>query len=108
MVVIRTSNLIGAANPFTIALDGNDLFRIGSGEHATFPVPAGQHRIAVKCFGGWTPTMKEDARSFTAAAGAASFFRVGPSMNCAAIEAISEATAKKELSGSAAISLVGK
>jgi hypothetical protein len=98
---------VGAANPFTIALDGNDLFRIGSGEHAEFPVPAGSHRIAVKCFGGWTPTMKEDTESFAAAAGETRYFRVAPSATCADIEAIGEGTAKRELGSSTAINLAG-
>lgn len=103
---MRTSNLVGGANAFVVALDGTDIFRIGSGEHAEFPLPAGNHRVTVKCFGGWSPTWKEASVPFDAAAGKTSYFRVSPDMNCAGIEAIAEGAAKKQLTDSSRIDLL--
>jgi hypothetical protein len=54
VVVIRVSSLVGAAVRYTVALDGTDFFRVGTGQHAEFSVAPGEHRIAVKCFGGWS------------------------------------------------------
>jgi hypothetical protein len=53
VVVVRISSLVGAANAYTVAVGGKDLFHIGSGEHTEFLVEAGEHSIGVKCFGGW-------------------------------------------------------
>lgn len=105
VVTVRVSSVVGAVNGFTVALDGKDLFGIGSGEHAEFRVPAGEHYIAVKCFGGWSPTWKEEALRFNVAAGDTSYFEIHPSMKCAAIKQIDQAAAKQLLPGNKAVSL---
>jgi TonB family protein len=94
LVLVRPSNLIGMANSLYIALDGNDVFSIRSGDNTHFAIPAGQHTIAVKCFGGWSPTWKEDSKGFSAEPDRASYFSVSPSMTCAKIEQVSEVEGK--------------
>jgi len=108
VVTIRISNIVGAANGYTVSLDGNDLYGIGSGEHAEFLVTEGEHYIAVKCFGGWTPTWKEDSLKFVANASNTSFFVISPNFQCAEIKAISEADAMKKLQGSKLLNLENK
>lgn len=108
VVTVRVSSIVGAAVGLTVALDGKDLFGIGSGEHAEFAVPAGEHLIAVKCFGGWTPTWKEDSLKFIANPTETSYFVISPNMKCAGIEAVPEAEAKKLLERSKSLSLVEK
>lgn len=105
VVTIRVSSIVGAANGYTVALDGKDLFGIGSGEHAEFLVPEGEHYIAVKCFGGWTPTWKEDSLKFSAKAADSNFFVIRPNMNCAEIKPGNEAEAKQLLQSSKPVNL---
>jgi len=105
VVVVRTSNFIGAANTDTVALDGKDLFYIRSGEHTDFVVPTGEHYIAVKCFGGWSPTWKEDSKKFAATASAVNYFKISPSMSCADIVPFTVEEANALLSSSKFIDL---
>lgn len=90
LVVIRASSLIGAANTYYVALDGEDVFSIRSGEYTAFPIPEGEHFVSVKCFGGWTPTWKEDAERFVARRDQSIYFEISPSMGCADIRFIHE------------------
>ena len=105
VVTIRISSIVGAANGYTVALDGQDLYGIGSGEHAEFLVPAGEHYIAVKCFGGWTPTWKEDSTKFLANPSETSYFVISPSLKCADIKPIAEAETKGLLQGNKLLNL---
>jgi predicted small lipoprotein YifL len=105
VVVVRISSIVGAANGYTVAIDGKDIFGIGSGEHAEFQVSPGEHYLGVKCFGGFTPTWKEDSLKFDAAKASSNYFVVSPSMTCAAVRGADEAEAKKLLSGSKAVNL---
>jgi hypothetical protein len=105
VVVVRISSFVGAANGYTVALDGNDILGIGSGEHTEFLVPEGERYIAVKCFGGWSPTWKEDSLKFVAKASVSSFFLISPNARCAEIKPSSEAEAKKHLAGSKFVGL---
>jgi hypothetical protein len=99
---------VGAANGYTVAVDGKDLYGIGSGEHAVFQAPAGERYIAVKCFGGWSPTWKEESLKFTAVASKTSYFLIEPTGSCAGIKAITEADAEPHLKGSKAVNLEAK
>lgn len=105
VVTIRISSIVGAANGYTVALDGKDLYGIGSGEHAEFLVPEGEHHIAVKCFGGWTPTWKEDSVKLLANPSEPSYFVISPNLKCADIKPISKVEAEKLLRSSKSLSL---
>lgn len=111
VVVVRVSSMVGAANGYTVAFDGKDVFGIGSGENAEFSITPGEHYLGVKCFGGFTPTWKEDSLRFEAKQSSSSYFVVSPNMNCAAIQAAEESEVVKLLANSKAVSLeklVGK
>ena len=105
VVVVRISSFVGAANTYTVALDGSDLFHIRSGEHTDFLVQPGEHYIAVKCFGGWSPTWKEDSKKFVASAATANYFKISPSMSCADIIPVAAAEANALLLSSKFIDL---
>ncbi|SFE08753.1 hypothetical protein [Paracidovorax konjaci] len=105
VTVVRVSSMVGAANGYTIALDGKDILGIGSGEHAEFPVAPGEHYLGVKCFGGFSPTWKEDALRFTAKPLSSNYFIVRPSMGCAAVMSADEAEARALLPKSKAVDL---
>ncbi|MDN6887986.1 hypothetical protein QMO14_30870 [Variovorax sp. CAN2819] len=105
VVVVRISSFVGAGNGYTVALDGKDVLGIASGEHAEFSVTPGEHYLAVKCFGGFTPTWKEDSLKFGAKQSSSSYFVVSPNMSCAAVRAAEESEAKKLLANSKAVNL---
>lgn len=99
LVLIRASNLVGATNSYYVALDGQDVFTIRSGEYTEFPIPSGSHNITVKCFGGWSPTVKENSTPFTAAPSGAAYFRIAPDLTCAKIYEIDPSEAAEEKKG---------
>lgn len=105
ITVVRISSIVGAVNGYTVALDGKDIFGIGSGEYAEFLVPEGEHFIAAKCFGGWTPTWKEDSLKFIAKPSEHNFFLIRPNMTCAEIKISNESETKKHLETSKRIDL---
>ncbi|GLR15181.1 hypothetical protein GCM10007907_39710 [Chitinimonas prasina] len=105
VVVVRISDLVGAANGYTIAFNGKDLAGIGSGEHAEFLVTPGEHYIAVKCFGGFSPTWKEESLKFIANVSQSNFFLVRPNSRCASIKSATEEEAQKHLPDSQAVNL---
>lgn len=108
VVTIRVNSIVGAANGYIVAFDGMDLYGIGSGEHAEFLVPGGEHFIAVKCFGGWTPTWKEDSLKFIAKPSENTYFEIGPNLTCADIKSISETDAQNLLKRSVFLNLEEK
>ena len=91
--LIRVSSPVGLANSYYVSLDGKDVFSLRSGQHTQFPITAGQHYISVKCFGGWSPTWKEDSTSFVARANEPSYFKISPDLRCAQIVQIPVAEA---------------
>jgi hypothetical protein len=97
LVLIRGSSLIGMPNTYFVALDGKDVFGIRSGENTRFLIPAGQHTVTVKCFGGWSPTWKEDGKGFVAEKNQASYFSISPDLRCANIKQVSETEGKSLL-----------
>jgi hypothetical protein len=97
LVLIRVSSIIGATNSYYVALDGKDIFSIRSGEYTRFRIPAGEHFIAVKCFGGWSPAWKEISKGFVAVADQTSYFEISPNMTCAEIRQITTDAGKAEV-----------
>jgi hypothetical protein len=105
VTVVRISSMLGVANGYTVALDGKDVFGIGSGQYTELLVPEGERFIAVKCFGGWSPTWKENSLKFEAKPSDQNFFVVSPSGSCAEIRLSTGADAKKHIDGAKRIEL---
>lgn len=100
LVLMRVSSIVGAANSYYVALDGKDVFSIRSGEYTEFPISTGEHFVSVKCFGGWTPTWKEEAKQFTALSNQTNYFEISPNLSCAEIVPIEPTKAKKKMKSS--------
>lgn len=90
VTLIRTKNMIGITNSYVISLDNNDIFNIRSGQYTKFELSEGEHSIAVKCFGGWSPTWKENSLKFLMKPNNKTYFLISPNMDCAKIVLISE------------------
>jgi len=84
--VIRNSNFVGSGVSYYITIDGNDMFAIRVGQYTKFKLVIGEHYIGVKCFGGWSPTWKEDSRKFSVLPQQGTYFIVSPNMSCADIQ----------------------
>jgi len=97
LVLIRVSNFVGAANSYYVALDGKDVFSIRSGQYTTLHIPEGEHFVAVKCFGGWSPTWKEDSKRFVAMQDQTNYFVISPNLSCAEIISVSEEDGRKKM-----------
>ena len=93
--VIRDSSFAGSAVSLYIIIDGNDMFAIRIGQYTKFRLVSGEHYIGVKCFGGWSPTWKEDSRRFSVLPQQDAYFIVSPSMSCADIQPISPESGKE-------------
>lgn len=66
VVVTRTRSIVGAGLKYGVGLDGMDRGSVRTGRHIEFEARAGTpHTIAVRCFGGWSPTMRFDSLQFT-------------------------------------------
>lgn len=100
LVLIRVGNIYASAVSYIIALDGNDVFSIRSGEYTEFPISTGEHSVSVKCFGGLTPTWKEDVKQFNALANQTNYFKISPNLRCAEIVPIDPTIAKKKMKSS--------
>lgn len=99
-IIIRNKNFVGMTNSYTVTLDSQDIFGIRVGEYTKFNLEPGKHSIGVKCFGGWSPTWKENKKEWLFAAKAKYYFLVSPDASCAEIEQISEPDATKRISES--------
>jgi hypothetical protein len=101
VVVIRSPNIIGSTNSYLITVDGGRAWGIRVGEYARFKVTAGLHRVGVECFGGWVPIWRESgATEIRVEVDAIAYLLVGPDLNCASIEAISDAEGRDRVSQS--------
>ncbi len=97
VVVIRISSVVGVTNSYIITLNGADIFGIRSGQHMKFKVNEGEYYLGIKCFGGWSPTWKEDSLKFSVAPKSKSYFLVGPDASCASIKSITEKEAQEKI-----------
>ncbi|MFP3480191.1 hypothetical protein SB780_35675, partial [Burkholderia sp. SIMBA_057] len=78
-------------------LDGKDVFSIRSGDYTKFRLSSGAHTVAVRCFGGWSPTWKADGKQFVAAPDQSEYFEISPDLTCATVVQISADDATKLL-----------
>lgn len=99
-IVIRNKNIVGATNSLIITLDGQEIFGIKIGEYTKFNLEPGKHSIGVKCFGGWTPTWKEDKKEILFNTESKYYFLISPDLWCAEIEQLTEQEGVKRVSES--------
>jgi hypothetical protein len=59
VVLVRPKAFIGEGLAYVINIDTKDIAELNDGEHLRFKLPAGDHRIAIRCyaaFTGWAET----------------------------------------------------
>ena len=88
LVLIRINSIVGMTNSYYIALDGNKIFSIRSGDYTQILVPAGKHYVAVECFGGFTPTWKKDSIMLNMIPKKKYYLKISPNLSCAKIISI--------------------
>jgi hypothetical protein len=97
VVVIRPSAFIGEDMVYIVSVDKKDIARLGSRQHQRFNLPAGDHRIAIRCFGafsGW----EETAITHRVVAGQSAYLAVAPKQGCANLDPVTEGQGRKLLS----------
>jgi hypothetical protein len=95
VVVIRPSAFIGDDIAYYLNVNEQDVLELGAKEHTRLKLPAGEHRLAIRCFmpfaGGW----KETAIPQRVLAGETVYLAVAPQYDCASLEALPEAEGRK-------------
>jgi hypothetical protein len=97
VVVIRPSAFIGEDIVYVVSVDSKDIAKIGSRQHQRFKLPAGDHRIAIRCYGalsGW----EETVIAHRVVAGQSAYLAVAPKKGCANLDSVSESQGRKFLS----------
>lgn len=96
VVIVRPSAFIGEDTVYVVNVDKKDVAELGSRQHQRLMLPAGEHRIAIRCFGalsGWTET----AITQGVVTGKTAYLAVAPKHGCASVDPVPENEAKKLL-----------
>lgn len=97
VVVVRPRAFIGDDIVYVVNVDKKDIAELGARQHQRFKLPAGEHRIAIRCFGalsGWDET----ALTHQVVAGQTGYLAIAPKQSCASVAAVPESAGKKLLS----------
>jgi hypothetical protein len=96
VVIVRPSAFIGDEIVFVINVDQKDVAELGSRQYRRLQLAAGDHRIAVRCFGalsGWS----EAAITHGVVAGQTAYLAVAPKQGCASVDPVPESEGRKLL-----------
>jgi hypothetical protein len=96
LVVVRPSAFVGEDIVFVINIDMKDVAELGTRQSQRFQLPAGEHRIAIRCFGalsGWNGT----AITHAVVTGQTVYLAVAPKEACASIDPVPESEGRKLL-----------
>jgi hypothetical protein len=96
LVIVRPSAFVGEEIVFVINIDMKDVAELPSRQSQRFQLPAGEHRIAIRCFGalsGWNGT----AITHAVVTGQTAYLAVAPKGDCASIGQVPESEGKKLL-----------
>jgi hypothetical protein len=100
VVIVRTTAFIGDDVVYVINVDKKDVAELGAAQYQRFMLPAGEHRIAIRCPGalsGWTET----AITHGVVTGKIAYLAVAPKHACASVDPVPENEAKKLLANAA-------
>ena len=97
IVVIRQRAFIADDFSFYLNVDQENVLTIASGQHTRFQLPAGEHRIAIRCYAMLTDSWKETALTERVLAGQTRYLAVKPKHDCASLDPLPEAEAKRLL-----------
>jgi hypothetical protein len=96
IVLVRPSAFIGDDVVYVVNVDKKDIAELGSRQYQRLMLPAGEHRIAIRCPGalsGWSET----AITQGVVSGKTAYLAVVPKHACASVDAVAESEAKKML-----------
>jgi hypothetical protein len=97
VVLIRPRAFVAEDTSYYINVNAEDVAPIHSGQHSRFKLPAGEHRIAIRCFNslsGW----KETSITQRVVAGQAAYVAIAPDSECVSVKPVTEAEGKRLLS----------
>jgi hypothetical protein len=100
IVIVRTTAFIGDDVVYVINVDKKDVAELGAAQYQRFMLPAGEHRIAIRCPGalsGWSET----AITHGVVTGRTAYLAVAPKHACASVDPVPESEAKKLLANAA-------
>ena len=97
VVVVRERGFIANDFSYYVNVDHENIVAIAAGEHTRFKLPAGEHRIAIRCYAPLDGSWNETVLTERIAAQRTLYLQVAPKAGCASIEALSEGEAKKRL-----------
>jgi hypothetical protein len=98
IALIRPRAFVGEEHDYYVNINNVDLAPLSSGQHARFKLPAGEHRIAIRCPALLSSNWNETAVVQRVAAGQTTYAAVAPKASCVSIATLSEGEAKKLLS----------
>jgi len=97
VVLIRPRTFIAEETSFYINVNKEDIAPIRSGQHTRLKLPAGEHRVAIRCYSslsGW----QETALTQPVVAGQATYLAIAAHKDCVSVEPVSESEGRKLLS----------
>jgi hypothetical protein len=100
VVLARPRHFIADDIVYVVNVDNKDVAQLGDRQHQRFKLPAGNHRIAIRCFGmisGW----QETAITHRVVAGRTAYLAVAPKQGCASVDTVPESEGMKLLSNTA-------
>jgi hypothetical protein len=105
VVVVRPSAFIADDFTFYVNVNEENIAGLRARLHTRFRLPAGEHRIAVRCTSGYTSQIHENATIQRVAAGETLYLVIEPKGNCATIEAVPEREGRRLVSNTTFIPL---
>ena len=96
VVIVRPSAFIGEDTVYVVNVDKKDIAELGSRQSQRLTLPAGEHRIAIRCFvalSGWTET----AVTHVVTTGQTAYLAVAPKHDCASVAPVTESEGRKML-----------
>ena len=100
VVIVRPSAFIGEDAVYVVNVDKKDIAQLGTRQHQRFKLPAGEHRIAIRCsdlISGWSET----AITHGVVAGQTAYLAVAPKHGCASVDPVPESQGRQLLSNTA-------
>jgi hypothetical protein len=97
VVIVRPSAFIGEDAVYVVNVDRKDIAELGSRQSQRLLLPAGEHRIAIRCFSalsGWSET----ALTHAVAPRQTSYLAVAAKHGCASVDPVPESKGKDLLS----------
>jgi hypothetical protein len=97
VVLIRPRAFIAEETSFYVNVNHDDIAPIRSAQHTRLKLPAGEQRVAIRCYSslsGW----QETALTQRVVAGQAAYLVIAPRKDCVSLEPVSASEARKLLS----------